>query len=363
MTMSWFKLHHELPGDYKLRKFSPQQKWAWVVLLCVASSSKERGVVPLQDEEGLADYCDFESVQDFQFFVDKLRQKGMIEPVEGGIKISHWEDRQHEKKSDRPQAVRDRVARYRAKKKEEDVTVTRSNAEKRDVTPCNAQTRLDQIQIRSDTDQIRLDESEEEGIAAAAAPLLLPDSRSSQDEQPTVDCQVVAPVERIEEVKGSGKLQQTVKRSAALNEQIVNELGSCYNQFKPSRWSEFRPVLTLSKDTVRLFGYLWDFSGRDLARAKQVISEGMAFAKCDPFFSGVAPGANGTALNRPGFRFFLEKSRYEFWPERCPGNADDIHSCPLSDVQVQQMKGHYEKKEVQDANPAIQKLRSLGILQ
>ena len=84
--MKWFRLYHDLPNDRKLRKFSSQQKWAWVVLLCLASESKQRGFILGEDEEILAEDCGFDSIQDYQFFLDKLRQQGMIEPIEGGLK-------------------------------------------------------------------------------------------------------------------------------------------------------------------------------------------------------------------------------------------------------------------------------------
>ena len=156
MAMTWFKLHHELPGDYKLSKFSPQQKWAWIVLLCLASSAKERGVIPTTDEEGIAEHCDFDSLQDFQFFVDKLRQKGMVEPVDGGIKITNWMDRQYEKPSDTPDAVRARVQKHRSQKAEGE---TPCNALE---TPCNGQTRSDQIRLeKTREDQRRVDPFEE----------------------------------------------------------------------------------------------------------------------------------------------------------------------------------------------------------
>jgi hypothetical protein len=92
--MKWFRLYHDLPHDRKIRKFSAQQKWAWVVLLCLASESKQRGLILGEDDEVLAEDCGFESVQDFQYFLDKLRQQDMIEPIEGGLKITHWNERQ-----------------------------------------------------------------------------------------------------------------------------------------------------------------------------------------------------------------------------------------------------------------------------
>lgn len=138
MKMTWFRLYHDLPNDRKLRKFTPQQKWAWVVLLCLASESKERGFIDNSDEDDLADYCGFESTQDFQYFLDKLRQKDMIEPTEGRIRITHWEDRQYEKPSDKPEAIKARVAKHRAKKKVK---------KEKPVTPCNA------LQTQSNADE------------------------------------------------------------------------------------------------------------------------------------------------------------------------------------------------------------------
>jgi hypothetical protein len=111
--MQWFRLYHDLPHDRKLQRFSVAQKWAWVVLLCMASESKERGKI-IEDEQDVADYCGFDSLQDYQFFIDKLRQKGMIEAITGGLQIVNWEARQYTKPSDQPAAARERKRRQRA---------------------------------------------------------------------------------------------------------------------------------------------------------------------------------------------------------------------------------------------------------
>jgi hypothetical protein len=92
--MKWFRLYHDLPHDRKIRKFSAQQKWAWVVLLCLASESKQRGLILGEDEDVLSEDCGFDCAQDFQYFLDKLRQQGMIEHIEGGIKVVRWDKRQ-----------------------------------------------------------------------------------------------------------------------------------------------------------------------------------------------------------------------------------------------------------------------------
>lgn len=112
MAYSWFKLHHDILGDIKLRRFSPHEKWAWIVLLTLASQGKKRGFV-LADDEDISDACEFNSTQDWLYYRDKLIAKGMIEPVMGGIQIVHWEDRQYENPSDRPSETRKRKRKQR----------------------------------------------------------------------------------------------------------------------------------------------------------------------------------------------------------------------------------------------------------
>lgn len=161
MSMTWFKLHHEIVDDIKIRRFSSQEKWAWIVLLCLASKSTDRGTISA-DNDDLADYCEFNSTQDWLYYRDKLIGKGMLEfNGSGELLISHWNDRQAKKPSDDPARIKERVAKSRAKKKSESASqsqddVTRYNAIQAD---CNAdvspQIRLDKTrsdQKRSDQD-------------------------------------------------------------------------------------------------------------------------------------------------------------------------------------------------------------------
>ena len=166
--MKWFRLYHDLPNDRKLRKFNAQQKWAWVVLLCLASESKQRGFVLNEDEDDLADYCGFDCTQDYLYFVDKLRQKSMIEHVEGGLKIVHWEERQYIKPSDLPEATRERKRRQRAKEAESNesmsrVTLCDEGVTMRDVTPPDPESYTD-----PESDQIRSERGKEESESANA---------------------------------------------------------------------------------------------------------------------------------------------------------------------------------------------------
>jgi len=156
MTMDWFKLHHEIADDIKIRRFSPQEKWAWIVLLCLASKSSERGII-FADDDDIADYCEFNTKQDWLYYRDKLIAKGMLEKsVSGNLLILNWEKRQSRKPSDDPQRIKERVAKSRANKKTQSTSefqddVTRYEAIQ---SPCNANV----------TPQIRLDETRSEEI-------------------------------------------------------------------------------------------------------------------------------------------------------------------------------------------------------
>jgi hypothetical protein len=117
MSYTWFKLHHDLPDDIKLRRFTPQEKWAWVTLLCLASRSEQRGFIKADDED-IAEYCEFNTTQDWLYYRDKLIAKGMLEiSATGTLHVLHWEARQYQKPSDTPQSVKERVRKHRLKKK------------------------------------------------------------------------------------------------------------------------------------------------------------------------------------------------------------------------------------------------------
>lgn len=156
MTMTWFKLHHEIIDDIKIRRFTAQEKWAWIVLLSLASKSSDRGKITA-DNEDLADYCEFNSTQDWLYYRDKLITKGMLEiNATGGLTIIHWDDRQAKKPSDSPERVKERVTKSRAKKKSEATSQSQEN-----VTPCIAlqpESNADvTLQKRERSEKIRLE--------------------------------------------------------------------------------------------------------------------------------------------------------------------------------------------------------------
>ena len=200
MTMDWFRMFHNLPNDRKIRRFSVAQRWAWVCLHCAASESKERGTILMgnEDQEDLADYCGFEALQDFQFFLDKLRQKGMIDPVENGFRISDWDEKQYTKPSDKPEATRERKRRQRERSKESEQGMSRVTSAGQRVMSRHTDTDPD-----PDPD---------------------PDPDSDPDQEKTPK-----PPKGAVPQTGSGKIS-------------ANDLVSAYNQHRPRLWSECKTL-------------------------------------------------------------------------------------------------------------------------
>lgn len=106
MAITWLKLHNDILGDIKLRRFTPQEKWAWVVILILANQSRDRGYISADDED-IADACEFNTPQDWLYYRDKLIAKGMLEHSEKGLKVLNWEARQRISPSDKVDATKD----------------------------------------------------------------------------------------------------------------------------------------------------------------------------------------------------------------------------------------------------------------
>lgn len=126
--MEWFKFYHEFIDDTKIAMMSDSDQLIWVKTLCLASMNKRRGYIDFDDDEVC--WRLRISVESWKHAVDKFRAKGMLEHTEHGYKVTHWEERQKVKPSDRPEEVNKRVQKHRAKKKEE--------SSQKKATPCNA---------------------------------------------------------------------------------------------------------------------------------------------------------------------------------------------------------------------------------
>jgi hypothetical protein len=145
--MRWFRLYAEVRNDAKLRALTPAQRWVWLSLLCYASEQPTRGTIADVDRDLLALECADGDTDLLDTTLARLVKMRMLAQDATGLVFIHWTDRQYDKPSDAPGAVRQRVAAHRARRRAEDtppdtedrVTGDDGNA---DVTPGNAVQRI-----------------------------------------------------------------------------------------------------------------------------------------------------------------------------------------------------------------------------
>lgn len=113
----WLRLYTEVAGDRKLRRLPAEQRWLWVVVLCVAKESPRPGWLFLSEgvpvtEEDLADQAavPIEAVRDG---LKSFAGQNMVEIQDGVYHVTNWDDRQFE--SD---LSVERTRRYRQKKRQ-----------------------------------------------------------------------------------------------------------------------------------------------------------------------------------------------------------------------------------------------------
>lgn len=128
MALFWIKLWLESLDDPKLTKLSLAERGAWWGLLslagkCNAGGKLETGGEAL-DMNDIADALHIrtpEEIQALHSMVSKLLQRGALSQNENHIlTIVHWGDRQKVPKSSTPEAIADRVKRFRDKQREAD---------------------------------------------------------------------------------------------------------------------------------------------------------------------------------------------------------------------------------------------------
>jgi hypothetical protein len=138
--MPWFRMWSEARNDAKLRRLDDAEFRIWFNLLCYASETAERGVIPACNAYLLAvEVCNADvtllkrAVSDMMLLRLVSARWGPDEDDQDEVEIvfERWDERQYDKPSDRPAAVAERVKRHRERLKPE-----ASNA---DVTPRNAQ--------------------------------------------------------------------------------------------------------------------------------------------------------------------------------------------------------------------------------
>lgn len=125
--MPWLKLYTEIRTDPKMQALSDLEFRTWVNILCLSAESKVRGVICI--EEGLAYPINglartlFISTEELTACLTKFQRLRMIDMDQNGIiSVIHFDDRQYEKPSDKPEEVAKRARKYREKKSNAKVT-------------------------------------------------------------------------------------------------------------------------------------------------------------------------------------------------------------------------------------------------
>jgi len=122
--MDWFRLYSEIRRDPKIRRLTPEERWLWVAVLCIASDSPKRGYLLISDDfpyEAI-DIADEAAlpVDVTEKGLDKLIRFGLLERDENGTYyVPKWDERQYDNPSDTPEATRERKRRSRERKKSE----------------------------------------------------------------------------------------------------------------------------------------------------------------------------------------------------------------------------------------------------
>jgi hypothetical protein len=172
--VNWIKLFYEARSDIKLKKLTSDQFRVWFNLLLFAAEQEDRGLIVADDFYLLALEVSDENEDLLRETLALLLKLKMISwsDQEGVhiVEFLHFEERQYEKPSDKPESVRERVRRHREAKKassQSDVTPM-----KRDVTPCNAteQKRAEQSRAEENREEAEQSRAEEEGPGETAAP-------------------------------------------------------------------------------------------------------------------------------------------------------------------------------------------------
>jgi len=125
--MPWFRLYTEIRTDPKMQALSDLEFRAWLNILCLSAESKVRGVICIEEGlaypvEGLARAL-FISIEELTSCFNKFQKLRMIDVDQDGIiAVIHFDDRQYEKPSDKPEEVLKRVRKHRVTKSNADVT-------------------------------------------------------------------------------------------------------------------------------------------------------------------------------------------------------------------------------------------------
>lgn len=108
----WFRLYSEIIQDRKLSRCSVEERWCWVIILCLANDSPQRGYLYITNEVPyeMADIANAAalSVEVVEAAMAKFEAVRMLHQEDGIWVVSKFLDRQYEKSSELPENSRKR---------------------------------------------------------------------------------------------------------------------------------------------------------------------------------------------------------------------------------------------------------------
>ena len=126
--MPWLKLYTEIRTDPKMQALNDLEFRTWINILCLSAESKVRGVICIEEGlaypiEGLARAL-FISTEELTACFNKFQKLRMLEVDQDGIvSVTHFDDRQYDKPSDKPEEIAKRARKHRATKSNANVTL------------------------------------------------------------------------------------------------------------------------------------------------------------------------------------------------------------------------------------------------
>jgi hypothetical protein len=108
--VNWFRLYHDLIDDPKVQRLEGRVFKVWINLLCLASRSDPRGVLPDHGDLAFALRIEEEEAEET---IRLLLDKGLLEEVDGALMPHNWDGRQF-----RSDDVASRVKRSRVRQEE-----------------------------------------------------------------------------------------------------------------------------------------------------------------------------------------------------------------------------------------------------
>ena len=115
--MPWFRVYIEIIDDPKIAAMTDAQKWDWIGLLAIAREAKKPGVIRMNPEQ--IAWRLRRTAENMRQTLDAYAQtyneddEPMIEVYPDHVIVTKFMDRQYDKPSDKPEAVKERVSKHR----------------------------------------------------------------------------------------------------------------------------------------------------------------------------------------------------------------------------------------------------------